>query len=443
MVEEIINRLSFEEMKKFLSDLAFRGDTTVRNALLSRFAHYADPGTKSLDAKYNAIFRLIQGSYKKGGFIDYYSALEFGTHVGRLLDAADDLMEQGELDEAFALLKSVLRNWIKCMGCMDDSSGVSSDILRRLSSLFSDLYRLGKTEVLDFLLDELQGEGYSDFVRETFANAISGMAILSKSPDVARRVLMFFDAFSIQDTPKLRLLAKFFPEEYKKYVHERLDDLKVVEFHFVSLMEQKRYDEALEYVELALSRGKKRSIMEMKAAVLEALSREDAIEVLWELFKETHYLSYLGRIRNLVSRERWEKIKGEAKKLLDDISLLNFLLEEGEYEEFIREVNRMKDKIGKYEYLYNWLLKKLDGLPEHVGLPLAEILMEAAPSVLGLKNTRKQYRAFLKDLDPLWGFVDADRMEEFLNGLVKRYPARAALKDEVDKYLKSRLRSRK
>ncbi len=443
MVEEIINRLSFEEMKEFLLDLAFRGDTTVRNALLSRFAHYADPGTKSLDAKYNAIFRLIQGSYKKGGFIDYYSALELGTHVGRLLDAADDLMEQGELDEAFALLKSVLRNWMKCMGCMDDSSGVSSDILRRLSSLFSDLYRLGKTEVLDFLLDELQGEGYSDFVRETFADAISGMAILSKSPDVARRVLMFFDAFSIQDTSKLRLLAEFFPEEYKKCVHERLDDLKVVEFHFVSLMEQKRYDEALEYVELALSRGKKRSIMEMKAAVLEALSREDAIEVLWELFKETHYLSYLGRIRNLVSRERWEKIKGEAKKLLDDISLLNFLLEEGDYEEFIREVNRMKDKIGKYEYLYNWLLRRLDGLPKHVGLPLAEILMEAAPSVLGLKNTRKQYRAFLKDLDPLWGFVDADRMEEFLNGLVKRYPARAALKDEVDKYLKSRLRSRK
>ena len=443
MVEEIINRLSFEEMKEFLLDLAFRGDTTVRNALLSRFAHYADPGTKSLDAKYNAIFRLIQGSYKKGGFIDYYSALEFGTHVGRLLDAADDLMEQGELDEAFALLKSVLRNWMKCMGCMDDSSGVSSDILRRLSSLFSDLYRLGKTEVLDFLLDELQGEGYSDFVRETFADAISGMAILSKSPDVARRVLMFFDAFSIQDTPKLRLLAEFFPEEYKKCVHERLDDLKVVEFHFVSLMEQKRYDEALEYVELALSRGKKRSIMEMKAAVLEALSREDAIEVLWELFKETHYLSYLGRIKKLVSRERWEKIKDEAKKLLDDISLLNFLLEEGEYEEFIREVNRMKDKIGKYEYLYDWLLRRLDGLPEHVGLPLAEILMEAAPSVLGLKNTRKQYRAFLKDLDPLWGFVDADRMEEFLNGLVKRYPARAALKDEVDKYLKSRLRSRK
>lgn len=61
LAEEIVDRLSFDELKQFVKDL-LPYDLNLRNALLARFSFYADLGTKTLEAKYNALFRHLLSS---------------------------------------------------------------------------------------------------------------------------------------------------------------------------------------------------------------------------------------------------------------------------------------------------------------------------------------------------------------------------------------------
>ena len=75
--EEILAKLSAEELREFVRELVAR-EAGVRNALIARFFHYTDFGTRSLEAKYNALFRNLLQSYLNKGFLDYYATMDFG-----------------------------------------------------------------------------------------------------------------------------------------------------------------------------------------------------------------------------------------------------------------------------------------------------------------------------------------------------------------------------
>ena len=439
LAEEIVDQLSFDELKQLIKDL-LPYDLNLRNALLARFSFYADLGTKTLEAKYNALFRHLLSSYQRQGFIDYYATIEFGQEVEKLLSSAEKLLKQGQAEEALVIAKTVMRNWVKNLDHMDDSSGATSFVLQGVLDLFIRLYRSGRKEAFDFLLEEGRKEFYRAYgIEYDFAEALTEMA---DSPEKARRVLAFLDTLAFGGAEKARLLSKFFPEEYEKFVRESISDVEVAEFHLKELLKREAYEEALDYVNLALSHVKiprrKERLWNYKALILKQLGRrKEALEIYYRLFVESLSLDFLWEVKELASEEEWKEIKEGARKLLKGLTRLEFLFEEGDYEELVEELKRIKEEVTLNVGTLRTVVSILGKLPPDLGRKAGEAFLESAPLVLEGLASRKLYRDFLSSLKPLWKLVGWERMRTFLQEVVERYPARRALKEEVEKYLKA------
>ena len=439
LAEEIVDQLSFDELKQLVKD-ELPYDLNLRNALLARFSFYADLGTKTLEAKYNAIFRHLLSSYQKQGFIDYYATIEFSQEVERLLSSAKKLLEQGQAEEALVIAKTVMRNWVKNLDRMDDSSGATSLVLQGVLDLFIRLYRSGRKEVFDFLLEEGRKELYWAYGREyDFAEALTEMA---DSPEKARRVLAFLDTLTFAGAEKARLLLKFFPEEYEKFVRESISNVEVAEFHLKELLKREAYEEALDYVNLALSHVKiprrKEGLWNYKALILKQLGRrKEALQIYYRLFVKSFSLDFLWKVKELASEGEWKAIKGEVRKLLKGLNWVEFLFEEGDYEELVKELKRIKEEVPLDVGTLRRVVSMLKKLPRDLGRKAGEAFLESASLVLEGEASRKLYRDFLSSLKPLWELVGQERMRTFLQEVVERYPARRALKEEVEKYLKA------
>jgi len=439
LAEEIVDQLSFDELKQLIKDL-LPYDLNLRNALLARFSFYADLGTKTLEAKYNALFRHLLSSYQRQGFIDYYATIEFGQEVEKLLSSAEKLLKQGQAEEALVIAKTVMRNWVKNLDHMDDSSGATSFVLQGVLDLFIRLYRSGRKEAFDFLLEEGRKEFYRAYgIEYDFAEALTEMA---DSPEKARRVLAFLDTLAFGGAEKARLLSKFFPEEYEKFVRESISDVEVAEFHLKELLKREAYEEVLDYVNLALSHVKiprrKERLWNYKALILKQLGRrKEALEIYYRLFVESLSLDFLWEVKELASEEEWKEIKEGARKLLKGLTRLEFLFEEGDYEELVEELKRIKEEVALNVGTLRTVVSILGKLPPDLGRKAGEAFLESAPLVLEGLASRKLYRDFLSSLKPLWKLVGWERMRTFLQEVVERYPARRALKEEVEKYLKA------
>ena len=435
LAEEIVDRLSPEELKEFVKNF-LHFDRDLRDALLARFSYYADTGTKSLEAKYNTIFRNLLSRYKRGGFIDYHAANDFGSQVERLIFSGEELLRKGNLDEAFVIAKTVIRNWTKNIENMDDSAGSTSFVMSAAFGLLADLYRAGKEEVFDFLIEEGKKKVYGNYsIDYDFADTL---VEITDSPERAKKALEFLEVFHFKDERKAKLLLKFFPEEYEKFVEEQAYDWRIAEFHIKELMERKNYEKALSYINyvLSLSPVHSRTFFPYKATILKKLGRkEEALQVYLELFSLTSSLNYLLKAKELASIEEWKEIKKEGKKLLHSFSLIEFLIEEKDYEKVVEEMEKLKKTIGHDLELFRRGISIVRKLPEKLRSKGVEILLDSSFYLFERRTNRDFYKSFLSTLNEILRITDEEQIRTFLKKLIESYPTRRALKEEIRNYL--------
>jgi len=435
LAEEIVDRLSPEELKEFVKNF-LHFDRDLRDALLARFSYYADTGTKSLEAKYNTIFRNLLSRYKRGGFIDYHPAIDFGSQVERLISSGEELLRKGNLDEAFVIAKTVIRNWTKNIENMDDSAGSTSFVMSAAFGLLADLYRAGKEEVFDFLIEEGKKKVYGNYsIDYDFADTL---VEITDSSERAKKALEFLEVFHFKDERKAKLLLKFFPEEYEKFVEEQAYDWRIAEFHIKELMERKNYEKALSYINyvLSLSPVHSRTFLPYKATILKKLGRkEEALQVYLELFSLTSSLNYLLKAKELASIEEWKEIKKESKKLLHSFSLIEFLIEEKDYEKVVEEMEKLKKTIGHDLELFRRGISIVRKLPEKLRSKGVEILLDSSFYLFERRTNRDFYKSFLSTLNEILRITDEEQIRTFLKKLIESYPTRRALKEEIRNYL--------
>ena len=438
MAGEILEKLSEEELREFLKDLVTK-EAAVRNTLLARFFHYTDFGARTLEAKYNALFRNLLQTYTRHGLLDYYATMDFGEKILEVISSAKSSLEKGRADEAFVVAKCMLRNWVKNLEKMDDSSGTTSFVLTGVFDLFTRLYRAGKEEIFDFLLREAQEELYQPWGIEYEIAEV--LLDLVDSPEKARKLLELLDTFRYGGLYKARLLLKFFPEEYEEFVREAVSDWEVARFHLEKLIKEEAFEEALEYVTLVLSVPeipRKEDFLKTKALILENLDRkEEAFGIYRRLFEKTRSLESLRRAKKIASEEEWLELKDKAEEILRGAVLLEFLAEEKEYDKFLE---RLKGGLADISYgLGSWeeAISLIRKLPREPGYAAAEILLEAAPLLLRERTSRQFYRSFLSVSRPLFELLGRKRTEEFLSSLISLFPRRRSLKDEIENYLKT------
>ncbi len=435
LAEEIVDKIPPEELKKFVKNF-LHFDKSLRDALLAQFSYYADVGTKSLEAKYNAIFRNLLSRYKKDGFIDYYDAIDFGNQVERMISSGEILLKMGNLDEAFIIAKTVIRNWTKNLNNMDDSAGPTSFVMSAAFELLVNLYRAGKEEVFNFLIEEGKKQIYGDYgIDFDFADALVEIA---DSPEKAKKVLSFLEMLNFNDGRKAKLLLKFFPEEYEKFVKEQAHNWEIAKFHIEKLMEEKSYEKALNYVNyvLSLSPPYRDLFLSHKATVLKKLGkREEALQTYLELFALTRSFNYILEAKELASKKEWKEIKKKIKKSLHGFPLIEFLLEEEDYEEIVEELEKLKDSFGNDLEFFKKGVSIVKKLPEELRNKGIEILLDSSFQLFKTRTYRDFYRKFLSALDEILKISDKERIINFLMKLIESYPTRRALREEIEDYL--------
>ncbi len=252
ITEEALGKIPAKDLRGFVKYLV-EMNTEAKNAFLSWFFPYVDFGTRSLEAKYNALFRHLMQSYMRKGFLNYYSTMNLENNIEKIISLASDYLEKGRIDEeeAFVIGKCMLRNWIKNLNKMDDSSGSTYSVLLVLFGLFSKLYEAGMEEVFDFLIEEAQKEYCKEWGVE--CEIVKALIELVDSPEKAEKVLKLLDVLECGNIYKAELLYRFFPQRYEEFVHENLSDWQVAEFHLDNLIRKEAFEEALHYVDLVLS----------------------------------------------------------------------------------------------------------------------------------------------------------------------------------------------
>ncbi|WP_456370910.1 SWIM zinc finger family protein [Thermodesulfatator atlanticus] len=436
LAEEILEKLSCEELREFVRE-GIRYSKEWRNALLARFAFYADPGGKTLEAKYNAIFRHLVSSYKKHGFIDYYATMELEREVGKLLLTAGKLINAGKLEEACAIAKSVLSGWVKNLQNMDDSAGSTGNVVSEVLEIFKLLYSGGKKEVMDYLLKEGKKKDYRDF--DIHYEIADSMAEVIDSQEAAKKLLAFVDNLKYGETIKAKILLKFFPEKYEEFVNANITDFSLADFHLEELIKREDYKEALKFVERVLSSKtpNKFHFFTKKAFILEKLGRKkEALKIYYSFFTTAPSLNFLWDMKKLASPDEWEKLKREAKNLLKGQELLTFLLKEGDFSAWLDTLKKEKERVGKFPDTFLNVVGMLEELPHEIAKEAAKTLLEVSHLMLETYNpNRRLYREFIRSIYPLKDYLGKETIKAHLEEVIQTYPPRHALKDEIQKYL--------
>ncbi len=435
---EIVEKLSEDELRSLLKELAYE-DMAVRNMLLARFPHYVSSGPFSLESIYRDIVnKLIQG-YKKQGFIGYYECMDLARNLSDLLRTGENFVQQGKLEPAFSIAKAVLQGLTRAMNSMDDSSGSTGVVLAEAFGLLVNIYRAGKEDVFDFLLGEIKKKAYRDFdLHYDIAEALVEMA---DSPKKAKKILKLIEKLKYGHELKATLLAKFFPEEYEKFVWDEKNILKVWELHLEKLQEENRLDEALRYLDHVLSHHelstyRKLDVLEIKAEILEALGRlKEALVLYRKLFDNTLESRFLPKIKEFASDEEWAEVSQLAREKLKGLEFLEFLLEEKDFEAALELL-----KSGKVTPSDAYSLKDLFELsqefPENLRKEAFLTVLSSSLSVIKEASSRDKYRAYLKALKPYLKTEYKEQVKNFILKLKKLFPQRRALHDEIDKVLK-------
>ena len=435
LAREILTKLNAEELREFVGELAER-EKAVRDALLARFSAYADPGTRSLEAKYNLIFRAILQGYKRQGFVHYWEALEFGQRVSELVESGRKLVAEGKTEEALALAKAVLQGWLKALDAMDDSGGSTGVVLAEVLDLMVQIYRAGRTEVFEFLLEEARKDRYRQWGIDL--NLAEALVEMAETRSQAKKLRDFLDPHPYGQEILARLLARFFPEEYEEFVWKEENLLQVWKFHLERLEGEKRLEAILPYLEHLLSSKAfpsrlKAEVLWRKARVLRLLGRnEEALSVLETLFKREPSLEVVREIQDLASPERWRKIRPGLEGRLRKDELFRFLVEEEEWERALalleKEGCQILSTSSTLERLRDLLLRFPEGLRERALRKVLEISVDFFEE----PGSRDRYRYHLSVIRPVLERLEPEEIRDFLDGLVKRYPRRRALREEAE-----------
>ncbi|SEL53553.1 hypothetical protein [Parapedobacter koreensis] len=174
-LKKLVQDIGLEEFRQFVLDYAtrhkgFKADFELyfagREGSVDASQHYADAAKK-----------IIQ-KYTRQGFIDYRANSKMTKELSRLTSDGKQLLERGNMRDAYALFSGTLPAAMDAITKSDDSSGYLSTVIHVLLDLLDTLSTLPlapmelKQELFGFVEQELRNpiyHEYGDFYPRIFA----------------------------------------------------------------------------------------------------------------------------------------------------------------------------------------------------------------------------------------------------------------------------------
>ncbi len=165
-VEEIIERISEEELRSFVKGIAAQ-DSEIRNILMTRYAVKIDE--KQMERLKQGVDQLVWEYGDRSGYIDYRNALDFCWALENYLeDKVDTLIERKCYGQAFALTNYVFQT----IGNIDidDSDGGTSQVANvcydKWKKILENCSEEEKNEMFSWFMSHLSCDYVVDYMED-------------------------------------------------------------------------------------------------------------------------------------------------------------------------------------------------------------------------------------------------------------------------------------
>ena len=157
-IEKLLQKLTAEDLKAFLSDVCFK-NKSIRRLFLSKYVSRLYPESKELYSL--QVKKLLEAYADRFGFIGYHESGRLGRAVYEMLDEAGREMESGNVRKALYMSEAIIEGMNEAINCADDSNGELGGCMEGAFELLASL--AGKAldkplhdEMFDWLLGHFE-----------------------------------------------------------------------------------------------------------------------------------------------------------------------------------------------------------------------------------------------------------------------------------------------
>ncbi|MDX1993200.1 MAG: SWIM zinc finger family protein [bacterium] len=399
---------------------------------------------------------LIKSAIKKEsdrGYLGYMGARRAAAQIDHLLDDAEGMIEQGQMTKALPIVMAVIDTLPQATAGAHDSDGELSGCMERALWLLHDhapaLPPEHKTVLFATLIEQLETEA-EDF--HTDLDLTDVAAVLVETPEQRDRLFKVLDPI-IQYTGGFNDFKAEGALRLKIEVLERLGEppevIDVILDQHVHLdgIRKERIKRAMEAgnfaraSELALDGLRKvqntiyaglvNDYRKLLAEIAERTGDNSALRTLAEeLFLETLDFAQYDRLKKLVSPGEWRtyvdgligKIRKHPNPYLIDSTIAELYYRNGRWNDLLKLAQpRNVRLVKKYEQDF------FEQFPDEIAALYERTIYEE----MDRATSRDQYREWALLINDLRRYGEDERAEQIRETLLKRYPKRRAMAEEL------------
>ncbi|WP_158589196.1 SWIM zinc finger domain-containing protein [Atopobacter sp. AH10] len=443
-IETILAETAPEKLRQFVKEL-LRDDPLIQRRFLKEMA------TSKLAhplSYYKIAIRNIRYEHELNGFIDYREGMPFVHDMGDFMQReVAILIDQRE----YRLLIDILLYVIQMLETvhMDGSLGEYQDIVLQVEELWGEMFeqlpspdreyaflallKLDKKregvgvreDFIDQRLSEFDTKEYGQAIYDFYQKRLEQS--LAKEGGYSYRVGRYA-SYIFQELTRMGKEEKAL-DFAENYLESRDLIFLLVDY----LLEQKRADEAIEWLDKAAKetadRVNKISFMDRKLAIYSAKGdSEKYYEILLKKARQFKQVSFdeMHWLKQYVTTKQWEALRIELLPLLRGrTGYASFLAEEGMYDELLTlSITEVKATKAWPILVTKYPIQVLLAIKKYVLTEMVEA------------NERRRYRELAKDLASMKevpeGQVHAEQMVE---ELCEIYPRRKAMIEELRRWV--------
>lgn len=453
-VEEIIERISEEELRSFVKGIAAQ-DSEIRNILMTRYAVKIDE--KQMERLKQGVDQLVWEYGDRSGYIDYRNALDFCWALENYLeDKVDTLIERKCYGQAFALTNYVFQT----IGNIDidDSDGGTSQVANvcydKWKKILENCSEEEKNEMFSWFMSHLSCDYVvdymEDYMEDFLTHEFQNREMLEKMlKDLDERIEMQTSSTDCGSTwsarygyenniiKRLELMERlgFSAEEIREYRRQHWRFSVVRELEIQENLNNGNLDEAIRILQESKILDKEypgliARYSEQLISIYETQPDKEVYkkELLYYVFEcPQNNLVHIYKLKKVCTDKEWDGYREKILKSPKNYNILYpFMEKEGMYEP-------MLECLKKETFIYN-LDRYEKVLKEKFPEQVRDIYISYLPHEAERASNRNRYRELMKYLKKIRRYPRGkEKASEIAKNWRAVYYRRTAMMDEMQK----------
>ena len=453
-VEEIIERISEEELRSFVKEIAAQ-DSEIRNILMTRYAVKIDE--KQMDRLKQGVDQLVWEYGDRRGYIDYRNALDFCWALENYLeDKVDTLIERKCYGQAFALTNYVFQT----IGNIDidDSDGGTSQVANvcydKWKKILENCSEEEKNEMFSWFMSHLSCDYVvdymEDYMEDFLTHEFQNREMLEKMlKDLDERIEMQTSSTDCGSTwsarygyenniiKRLELMERlgFSAEEIREYRRQHWRFSVVRELEIQENLNNGNLDEAIRILQESKILDKEypgliARYSEQLISIYETQPDKEVYkkELLYYVFEcPQNNLVHIYKLKKVCTDKEWDGYREKILKSPKNYNILYpFMEKEGMYEP-------MLECLKKETFIYN-LDRYEKVLKEKFPEQVRDIYISYLRHEAERASNRNRYRELMKYLKKIRRYPRGkEKASEIAKNWRAVYYRRTAMMDEMQK----------